>query len=376
MNFKRLMTITKKEFIHIKRDKPSLIISFLVPIIMLLLFGFAVTTDVNNIKMAVFDGAKTSESRELIGKFSNAYYFETYASVDSPKEAEELIERGQVKVALVIPPDYSRKIRRNETAEVQVLIDGSDPTIARTAGAYATQVANQHSIQVKTEHLRITDRNMINPSVFAKPTMLYNPTLESSKFNVPGVIGLILQNLTIILTALAMVREKELGTIEQLVMTPVTGLELIIGKLIPYVLIGCYDFSVVLILSYFIFGVTVAGSLLQLILLGVIFLIGALAIGMLISTVAENQAQAIQAALVFLLPSVLLSGFLFPRESMPLLIYWMGSVLPITHFLVILRGIIVKGVGITYMLEAVISLFALLGLIIFVTVRKFSKTLD
>lgn len=377
MNVKRMLTITKKEFIHIKRDRPSLMISFIMPIIMLLLFGFAVTTDVNHVKMAVYDGSKTVESRTLIERFSHAYYFESYASVHSPKEAETLIEKGKVKVALVIPTDYARKINRNESAEIQILVDGSDPTIARTAGSYAGLVTNQYANELKIKQLQSKGGMGVSASaIIARPLMLYNPTLESSKFNVPGVIGLILQNLTIILTALAMVREKELGTIEQLVMTPVTGIELILGKLIPYVLIGCYDFAIIMILSYVVFGVTVSGSMIQLILLGLVFLIGALAMGMLISTFAENQAQAIQAAMVFLLPSVILSGFMFPREAMSPFIYWLGSLFPITHFLVILRGIIVKGVGIEYMLNTAAALFAILFAIIFITVRKFSKTLD
>ncbi len=377
MNVKRMLTITKKEFIHIKRDRPSLMISFIMPIIMLLLFGFAVTTDVNHVKMAVYDGSKTVESRTLIERFSHAYYFESYASVHSPKEAETLIEKGKVKVALVIPTDYAHKINRNESAEIQILVDGSDPTIARTAGSYAGLVTNQYANELKIKQLQSKGgMGASAPVIVARPLMLYNPTLESSKFNVPGVIGLILQNLTIILTALAMVREKELGTIEQLVMTPVTGIELILGKLIPYVLIGCYDFAIIMILSYVVFGVTVSGSMIQLILLGLVFLIGALAMGMLISTFAENQAQAIQAAMVFLLPSVILSGFMFPREAMSPFIYWLGSLFPITHFLVILRGIIVKGVGIEYMLNTAAALFAILFAIIFITVRKFSKTLD
>lgn len=377
MNVKRMLTITKKEFIHIKRDRPSLMISFIMPIIMLLLFGFAVTTDVNHIKMAVYDGTKTVESRALIERFSHAYYFDTYASVNSPKAAETLIEQGRVKVALIIPPDYTKKVHRQESAEIQILVDGSDPTIARTAGSYAGLVTNEYANELKIKQLQSKgNTGAVSPTIIARPLMLYNPTLESSKFNVPGVIGLILQNLTIILTALAMVREKELGTIEQLVMTPVTGLELILGKLIPYVLIGCYDFAIIMILSYVVFGVTVSGSMFQLIVLGLVFLIGALAMGMLISTFAENQAQAIQAAMVFLLPSVILSGFMFPREAMSPFIYWLGSLFPITHFLVILRGIIVKGVGIGYMLNTAAALFAILFAIIFITVRKFSKTLD
>jgi ABC-2 type transport system permease protein len=193
---------------------------------------------------------------------------------------------------------------------------------------------------------------------------------------VPGVVGLILQNITIILTAFAMVRERERGTIEQLIMTPVTSLELIIGKLIPYVLIGFYDFIIILILSYLLFGVVIKGSMLLLILLGAVFLIGALAMGMLISAVSRTQLQAMQMAMLFILPSVLLSGFMFPREAMPKLIYAISCTFPITYFLEILRGIIVKGVGMNYLAGVTGILVLQITIIIVITMKKFKKTLD
>jgi len=279
------------------------------------------------------------------------------------------IDKGKVKAGLVIPEDYARELKRNRTAEIQILVDGSDPTIARTAMSYSIILANNHSVKLR--------KLQTAPSALsAKPLVLYNPTLESSKFNVPGVVGLILQNITIILTAFAMVRERERGTIEQLIMTPVTSLELIVGKLIPYILIGFYDFIIILFLSYLLFGVSVKGSLALLILLGSIFLIGALAMGMLISTVAKTQLQAMQAAILFLLPSVLLSGFMFPREAMPKLIYAISCTFPITYFLQILRGIIVKGIGLNYLAGVTAILMLQIAVIILITMKKFKKTLD
>lgn len=375
-SLRRLLTVTRKEFIHIKRDKPSLAISFLMPILMLLLFGFAVNTDVNNVNLGVYDGSKTSMSRELIASFSNAYYFNTYASTTSEKELEDLIKGGTVKVGLVIPHDFMATIKRGENTRVQVIVDGSDPTIARTATSYSVAITNQFAAKVQLKTLKRSGQNKAPGTIQAMPMVFYNPTLESSKFNVPGVVGLILQNITIILTALSMVREKELGTIEQLVMTPISAIELILGKLIPYVLIGIYDFAIVMVLSYWLFGITVAGSMLELALLGFIFLIGALAMGMLISTIARNQAQAIQGTLAFLLPSVLLSGFMFPRESMPIVIQWLSALFPITHFLVILRGIIVKGVDISYLWTSTFAMLALILVLIGAAALKFSKKLD
>lgn len=376
LNVRRILTVTKKEFIHIKRDKPSLAISFIMPILMLLLFGFAVNADVNNVDFAVYDAAQTTESRTLIADFSNSYYFQKYGLVHSVAELEDLIKSGKIKIGLVIPKEFTKTIKRSESTQIQVLVDGSDPTIARTAASYSIAVTNNFSYQVQVKNLQRNGQTSLPGSVQASPMVLYNPTMESAKFNVPGVVGLILQNITIILTALAMVREKELGTIEQLVMTPVTSLELIIGKLIPYTLIGIYDFTIVMVLSRLVFGVTVAGNLFELILLGLIFLIGALAMGMLISTIAKNQAQAFQGTLAFLLPSVLLSGFMFPRESMPMVIQWFGALFPITHFLVILRGIIVKGVGIGYLLTSTLSMVLLIVLLIGAAAVKFNKRLD
>lgn len=376
LHMRRILTVTKKEFIHIKRDKPSMAISFVMPVFMLLIFGFAVNTDVSNVDFAVYDASQTTLSRTLIADFSHSYYFRQYGLAPSVAELEELLKSGKIKVGLVIPEEFTKKLKRGEGTQVQVLIDGSDPTIARTAASYSAMVTSHFSQAVQVKQLERGGQLSLPGGVQATPAVLYNPTLESTKFNIPGVVGLILQNITIILTSLAMVREKELGTMEQLVMTPVTSLELILGKLIPYTLIGIYDFLVVLLLSRLIFGVTVAGNLLELILLGLIFLIGALAMGMLISTIAKNQAQAFQGALAFLLPSVLLSGFMFPRESMPLIIQWFSALFPITHFLVILRGIIVKGVGIAYLLTATIAMLFLIVLLIGAAAAKFSKKLD
>jgi len=377
MKLRRLLTITKKEFIHIKRDRASLIMALVAPVMMLLIFGFAVNTDVNRVGLAVCDESKTQQSRELIEKFNNSYYFKVYEMVDSSDKVEAYIDKGIVKVGLVIPTDYARNLKRNRTAEIQILVDGSDPTIARTAMSYSVILANNHSIKLKELNAKKALQSVGNtPAVSAKPLVLYNPTLESSKFNVPGVVGLILQNITIILTAFAMVRERERGTIEQLIMTPVTSLELIAGKLIPYILIGFYDFVIILFLSYLLFGVAIKGSIILLILLGSIFLLGALAMGMLISTVAKTQLQAMQAAMLFILPSVLLSGFMFPREAMPKLIYIISCTFPITYFLEILRGIIVKGVGLNYLMSVTAILILQIAVIIFVTMRKFKKTLD
>ncbi|WP_368489036.1 ABC transporter permease [Clostridium sp. BJN0013] len=377
MKLKRLITVTKKEFIHIKRDKPSLIIALIMPIMMLLLFGFAANTDVNNVNLMIYDGSKTLESRQLVNAFINSYYFKLYGSADSYNEVEKYIDMGKVKVGIVIPSDYSKKLNRNETASVQVLVDGSDPTIARTAMSYSMLIGNNYSTKIKKVELKKSESNIpTSAGINIKPLLLYNPTLESSKFNVPGVMGLILQNITIILTSFAMVREREKGTIEQLIMTPITPFELIMGKLVPYTIIGFLNMVTVLILGNLLFGIVIKGSVILFMVLGTLFLICSLAIGMFISTVAKTQLQAMQASLALLLPSVLLSGFMFPREAMPKIIYLISCALPLTYFLQILRAIIVKGVSLSYIIGPIVSLSLLIIIIIGLTMIKFNKTLE
>ncbi|MCE5219748.1 MAG: ABC transporter permease [Clostridium sp.] len=377
MQLKRLFTIAKKEFIHIKRDKASLAIAVMMPIMMLLLFGFAVNTDVNSVNLAVYDGSKTMESRELVNKFTNSYYFKLYDEVDSAEDVENYISSGKVKIGLVIPPNYTKILRKNETSEVQILVDGSDPTIARTAVSYSALIGNNYSSSLKLiDRSKAGLENQQSIGVNVKPLLLYNPSLDSSKFNVPGVIGLILQNITVILTAFAMVREREKGTMEQLIMTPVTPFELIGGKLIPYIIIGFLDMLLSLFLGYIIFGVGVKGSFLLLTLLGTLFLICSLAMGMFISTISKTQLQAMQLAVAMILPSVILSGFMFPREAMPKIIYSISNIIPMTYFLEILRGIMIKGVGLSYLINPIRSLLVITVIIIILTMKNFKKTLD
>lgn len=366
--FYRMWTVTKKEFIHIRRDVPSLIISFMMPIVMLMIFGFAIKNDVSNVNFAVYDGDVTIRSKELVAAFVNTDYFTEVSREYSVVDIEEQIKLGTTKVGLVIPPGYARDLGRGERTNIQILVDGSDPTIARTTMLYAAAIANNFNTTLFS--------GTVMPGIAATPMVLYNPSLESTKFNVPGVVGLILQNITMILTALAMVREKELGTMEQLIMTPITSVELIVGKLIPYVCIGIYDYLVVITLSRLVFDVSVAGSFIELSLLGIVFMVGALSMGMLISTFSSNQSQAIQGTMAFLLPSVLLSGFMFPRESMPIVIQWISATFPVTHFLVIIRGIMVKGVDLTYLWTSAVVMLIIILCLIMVTAIKFTKKLD
>jgi ABC-2 type transport system permease protein len=375
-SFSRFRAIVRKEILQIRRDPPSLGIAILMPILMLILFGYAVNTDINHLPMAVWDLDRSAQSREFVQQFVNTNYFDFDYQAASYDELQELIDSGKVKVALVIPPDYSKTLGRGEEAKVQMLIDGADPNVARTAFSNAQLIASQKAATIQFMKMQKQGLGTVVAPFSLESRVLYNPDMASRVFNIPALIGLIMQNVTAILTAFALVREKERGTIEQLVVTPVRPLELIVGKLIPYVGIGFFSFSIILVTGVEWFGVPVKGSIPLLIVLSILFLVTTLAIGMLISTVSKTQLQAMQMAFAFILPSVLLSGFMFPRETMPLVIQWIGGAIPLTYFLEILRGIFLKGIGIHYLWKDTLILSTFTILICTLAVLKFKKKME
>lgn len=376
MNMQRFLSIVKKEFIQIKRDKASFAIAIMMPLMMILLFGYAVVTQLEDISMLVLDQSNTAESRELIKSFENTSYFKVVGKVQNIDVIDNSINNGTAHSALIIPPDYADKIAKHEKPAVQFIVDGSDPTTARTAfssGVMAVQSKSSKLIEKVTSKTLITS-NISGIDISTK--VLFNPTLRNQNYTIPGLIGLIMQNITIILTAFALVREKERGTIEQLIVSPLKSPEIILGKLVPYIVIGFADFIYALVLGIYWFSVPVAGSIPLLIFLGFGFVICALAIGILISTIAKTQLQAMQMAFLALLPSVLLSGFVFPREAMPKVIQYIGNIIPLTYFLNIIRGIVLKGLTIDYLVQDV-SLLFILGLVLLtLSIIRFRKKLD
>ena len=378
MNWRRLFTIMRKEFTQIRRDPPSLIIVFIMPVFMLLLFGYAVNTDVEHIPLAVCDRDQSQAGRLLTQNLINTGYFDLAYQVKNNEELKTLLDSGKTRAGLVIPAGYARDLRRGDTATAQLLVDGTDPLVARTAFSAAEIVS-----QVKSQELRLTalgsggltvDRR--GPAVDLRTRVWYNPGLESLKFNIPGLIGLIMQNVTMMLTAFALVREREQGTLEQLMVTPVKGSELMIGKLIPYVIIAFVDMGLALSIGTLWFKVPVAGSIFLLLGLTMLFLVFALGLGIFFSTVARTQLQAMQMTMLFILPSVLLSGFIFPRASMPLPIQYLGNIIPLTYFLNILRGIMLKGIGINYLWGDILPLIGFgLGIIALASLR-FRKRIE
>jgi ABC-2 type transport system permease protein len=376
MNFQRFWSIVKKEFIQIKRDKASFGIAIGMPVMMMLLFGYAVSTQLESISTVVLDQSRTTESRELVKSFQNTLYFEIKERVSSLEAVEQRINSGKAHAAIVIPANYSELLLKRERPKVELIIDGSDPTTARTAFSSGVLAGERHGMKVMEDMSEKLPQKPVIGGAEMSTRVLYNPSLRNQNFTIPGLVGLIMQNITVLLTAFALVRERERGTIEQLIVSPVKSHELILGKLAPYILIGFLDFLFSLALGMLWFQVPMRGSMGLLIFLGAGFVVCALAIGILISTISKTQLQAMQLSFLIILPSVLLSGFVFPREAMPKIIQWLGYAMPLTYFLNILRGIITKGIGMEYLIKDVALLFGLGLFLLVMSVARFRKKLD
>jgi len=376
-NFQRFLSIIKKEFIQISRDKFSMRAPIGMTIMMMILFGYGVNTEVDHMATAVFDQSKTQQSREYIDKFESTGYFVTKYTVSSEDELNALLDSGKAKTGLIIPADFAKDLKQNKASEPLLIIDGTDPTLARTALSSGVLISNNYSQDISQKYLNLKGMtDMKAPSITLNTKVKYNPNMDSNKFTIPGLVGLILQNITVMLTAFAMVREKERGTIEQLIVTPIKSIELILAKLIPYIIIGYGAFLLALGICRWWFRVEILGNLFLLLLLGALFVICALAIGMLISTFAKNQSQAMQFTMLIILPSVLLSGFVFPLEAVPIWIRPISFLIPLSYFMRIDRGIILKGVGMNYLWQDALALLIFLMIILFVAIKRFRKSLD
>jgi len=368
--FKGFGSIFYKEIIQISRDPITLVLMLIVPMLQLTIFGYAINTDLRNIRTVVYNLDVGQQSRDLIAAFENTDYFLITEYVGSDETLNQAIVRGRAKVGIKIPPDYSDRLLNDQQATVLVLIDGSDSSIASQSLQVSTSVGLLQSI---TKLSGATGLSGLPIDV--RPKMLFNPDMRSANFMVPGLVAVILQIITTMLTAFSIVRERERGTLEQLLVTPIRPFGLMLGKLVPYGLIGIFETLTVLAVMRIIFDVPIHGSLLLLIGLSVIFLFTALAIGLLISTKAQNQMQALQLAWLIMLPSVLLSGFMFPRDSMPLVMQAISVLVPATHFMEILRGIVLRGATFTDLLPEVISLSVMGVALLVLSAVQFHKKL-
>ncbi len=373
----RLLSLVRKEFIQIVRDPRTLMIMFVMPVIMLFLLGYAATNDVRNVPTAIFDQDRSVAARQLLAAFRAADYFQFTADVDSVEELKWLIDSGQVKAGLIIPPDYSRRLTAGEQASVAFVIDGSDPTIAGTALSAATLIGQTRATAILRATLeRRAAGGALTAPVDVRTQVWYNPDLISAYFMIPGLIGMILQYLAVILTSTAIVRERERGTIEQLIITPIRAWELIAGKLLPYVLISFFDLLMILMLGTLAFNMPINGSVLLLLILAGLFLVTTLGIGLLISTVAHTQFEAMMMAVFIQLPAIFLSGFFFPLAAMPPFLQAVSYLIPLRYFLIIVRAVLIKGVGLAAVSGEVLALVVFGVVVMGSAVARFRKRLD
>ena len=376
MNFERLSAMVRKEFVQMRRDPTTVRLMLAVPVMQLLIFGFAVRTDVRNLPTVIFDQSRTQESRSFVQSLVATDNFLVKRNVNSYAEAIEAVDAGRARAAVVFPPDYARSLKRGDTTPVQVLVDASDPTASQSAIAAAQLVGQKTNMRLV--ELRIgtagTAASRLPIDVRVRP--LYNPALANAIFIVPGLIGMILSNTLIIITALSIVRERETGTLEQLIVTPLAKWEIMLGKIAPYVLVGYLQLTIVLVVGYFVFHVPVRGPLLALYGASFLFIVASLGLGLFVSTLGRNQAQVMQTAFLFLLPNILLSGFMWPREAMPAAARYVGIFLPLTHYLRLVRGIILKGNGLTELWPQLVGLAVFAFLFFMFSTWRFSKTLE
>jgi ABC-2 type transport system permease protein len=357
----------RKEFIQMRRDRLTLGMMVGIPAIQLALFGFAIRTEVRHLPTIVLDEARTRESRELIATLVNSTYFDIVAQVHSRREIADLIGRGTAAAAVVIPFEFTRDLKRRRGAEAQIIVDAADPL--------ASQAALQGAMLAG-----LTWRPPPEPpgrrAVDFRVRPWYNPMLDSATYIVPGIIGVLLSMTMIIINAMSVVRERERGTLEQLIVTPVDRTSLMLGKLVPFLLVGYVQVTVILWLGRLLFDVPIRGSLPLLYLMSLPFILASLGLGLFFSTLVRTQAQAMQAGFMFIMPNILLSGFMFPRAAMPEPAQWLGLLLPLTYFLDVLRGILLKGVGFRALWPEFLAMWGFAVLIVMMSVRRFHKTLE
>ncbi|HEY3290379.1 MAG TPA: ABC transporter permease [Anaerolineae bacterium] len=374
---RRFRALLKKEITHMQRDPRTVITILIMPILQLVLLGYATNTEVKNVPTVVYDQSNSASSRALLDAYSSTGYFTFDHIVHNEQELDLLIEGGQDKVGIIIPPSFSSDLSAGHGTEIAVLIDGSDPVVASTAMANATLVGQAHGASIRLEQLAARGTNVgATTPVEVQSRVLYNPNLESSYNMIPGLIAMILMQTTTTLTSAAIVKEREIGTIEQLIVTPIRNYELIIAKMVPYVLVSLINVIVILAVGTLWFHVPIRGSFYLLFALTGLYLLPNLAIGLLVSTVAKTQRQAQMLIMPIMLPSMMLSGFFYPLAALPAVLQFVSSLLPMTYFLVIVRSVVIKGAGIELLMPQVIALTVFSVVLLAVAASRFRKSLD
>ncbi len=373
MNLTRVKALTKKEFIQVARDYRSLALAIAIPVLLLILFGFALSLDVDNVPLAIWDQDKTQISADFIRKFQGSRYFRVVGYFDNYEQLDEMIDRNQVLAAMVIGPDFSKHIQSSQPAPVQLLVDGSDSNTATIALGYASAVVSNYNASFVLE--TFSKFGMPEPAMIdVRPRVWFNQDLKSRNYIIPGLIAVIIMIIAALLTSLTVARERERGTMEQLISTPVKAGEIILGKFIPYFIIGLIDQLIAVAMTEFVYHVPFRGNLALLFLCSSLFLTGALALGMLISITAKNQLMASQLAmLVTFLPGFLLSGFAWAISNMPPVIQAITHAVPARYFITILRGIYLKGVGVKVLWLDILLLVIFTIIVVALADKNFKK---
>ncbi|NOY50100.1 MAG: ABC transporter permease [Chlorobi bacterium] len=361
----------KKEFFHIFRDFRSMLILFGMPVAQVLLFGFAITTDIKDVSIAILDNSKDNVSREISNKLVSSGYFILNSNLSSNNEIEAAFKRGDIKEVVVFESDFAQKLQREGVADIQLIIDASEPNTASMINAYTSGIINSYSLELMKK------QGKIPISIITEPKMLYNSGLRSVFMFVPGVITILLMLVSAMMTSISITREKEVGTMEAILVSPLKPIQIILGKVAPYVLLSFINLIVILLLSAFVFDMPIRGSIALLLVESILFIVMALALGILISSVSKSQQQAMLLSMfALLLPTILLSGFIFPIENMPYALQLVSHVMPSKWFIIIVKNIMLKGVGIGYFWKETLILLAMTVFFILMSVKKFKTRLE
>jgi ABC-2 type transport system permease protein len=374
---RRIWAITQKEFVMTLRDRGTLFLVLFMPFIQLILFAYAIHMDVKHIPMVVADQSMDAASRSYLNDMVQSGYFDIVSTVSDQQQAVDAIDRGDAKLGIVIPIDFARHVERQD-ASVLFIVDGSDPFTTQSAYNAANVIAQQHTVQLVLNNMSRLAPASGNSllSLTASIRILYNPDLKDLWFLVPGMIAMLLQTQTIILTALAVVREREVGTIEQILVTPIRPVELMLGKTLPNLVIAIINMITIVAAGIFGFGVPFQGDFALFLGLVILYVISGLGLGLLISSVSQNQRQAQQLAMMTMFLGLLISGFVFPHYSMPALLQWISYIFPLTAFIPISRGIFMKGIGLPLLVTPVIIMVVYDIVILYFAARLFRQTLD
>jgi len=369
----RLLALTRKEFLQLRRDRLTIRMILMVPIMQTLIFGYAINYDVKHMRTVILDESRSYESRELVAKLTASEYFRVVKNVSSLKELGAEIDGAHASVGLVIDRDFGKNRHQGKPAHAFLVVNASDTTTANQAMSVASGISNGLSIRLLAQRAGWREKDL---PVDLRVRAWYNPDLRTATFIIPGLIAIILTFTLIQFTASAIVRERERGTLEQLQVTPVTRIELILGKILPFTLIGLVQLTMTLLLMRYLFGIVIQGSVLSLYAVGLIFIAAVLGLGMFISTIAKTQMQAMQMSTFVLLPFVFLSGYVFPIDGMPMVFQYVSRLIPANYYIQVLRGIILRGATLRDLWEPVAWLAAYTILIIAFAVARFKKTAE